>query len=869
MLTNINVKNDNTPVALLKERREKLFASVLKWDPAEFIRTHAELIDTYFRESFAASRVGPRLAINKNPYAIIGLGGYGRSEQCIHSDIDLLILFENAVPAEADELIQEYVYPLWDIGLDIGYATRSLKECIKMARTDFEVLTSVLDARFVCGISAIYGELVAQLKDRIIDRSPAKIITWLVERNGVRHQSYGDSTFLLEPNLKDGAGGLRDYHTMRWIGRIKFDIKDFRDLEYHGALSHDEYAALNEALSYIWGVRNRLHYFAGRKCDQLYFEYQTRLADEMGLKAKDGQMPVERLMSELHSRMGFVKQQLMLLLYELGYVKPSKRSFIFRKHPEVPGLQLSRSGIDFISPNRILKSPELLIRIFELSARMRLPLTREAGRLVREFGYLADDRFRGDPAVKKSFEEILLAPPTPVNVLDQMLETGFLSRLIPEFGGIVDRIQFDAYHLFPVDRHSLRVVHMLKSFGETTPPETDVHLCAQIYRGLKRKHLLLLTALLHDIGKAVPDVRHSLAGAEMTDKILPRMGYAETDVEIVHFLIEHHLLLAKTATRRDIHDEETAIRLARQVGKVNRLKMLYLLTVADSMATGPKAWNDWTATLVRDFFLKVLRILEKGELATTGAVRQIEKKQAFVRQAAGFQDPDMDRTIEALSPRYLLSTDARDIVTHIQLYRRLKDADFVWDIVPDEQSNTRQVVVCAKDRPGLFSNLSGVFTINGINVLNAQIFTWKNGIALDMFTVTPPPDRIFEAEKWQRAADDLSAALSGKLDLAGAIAAKTPGAKREQVALRPDRVVVDNKDSSYFTIIEVFSYDFPGLLYRITDALTRCGLDIWVAKIATKVDQVVDVFYVRDTEGRKVAEQRVEELKSRLLSVLA
>lgn len=864
-----SAKNDFTPAALLKERREKLFATLPKLDPAEFIRSHAELIDTYFRDTFAASRVGPRLAMVKKLYAIVGLGGYGRSEQCIHSDIDLLILFEDAVPPEAEELIQEYVYPLWDLGLDIGYATRSLRDCIRMARTDLEILTSLLDARFICGISSIYGQLSAQIHERIIERSPAKTIALLVERNQKRHESYGDSTFLLEPNLKEGTGGLRDYHTMRWIGRIKYDIKEFRDLEYHGALSQSEYAAMNDALSYIWGVRNRLHYFAGRKCDQLYFEYQTRLAEEAGLKANNGQMPVERFMSELHSRMGFIKQQLMLLLYELGYVKPSKRSFFFRRHPDIPGLQLTRSGIDFKSSKRILKSPVLLIQIFEVSAQMRLPLTREAGRLIREFGYLIDDRFRGDPAVKKSFEEILLAPPAPVNVLEQMLETGFLTHLIPEFGGIVDRIQFDAYHLFPVDRHSLRVVQMLKSFGEPSAPDGDSGLFAQIYRGLKRKHLLLLTALLHDIGKAVPDTRHSLSGAKMAEKILARMGYGEAEVEIVRFLIEHHLLLVKTATRRDIHDEETAIRLARQVGKVNRLKMLYLLTVADSMATGPKAWNDWTGTLVRDFVLKVLRVLEKGELATTSAVRQIEKKQAFVRQAAAVPGPEIDTVMAALSPRYLLYTDAEDIVSHIQLYRRLGGGSFVWDIVPDEQSNTRQVVVCAKDHPGLFSKISGVLTINGINILNAQIFTWKNNIAMDIFTVTPPPDLIFEAEKWQRAAEDLSAVLSGKLDLAEAIAAKAPRPKKDQVAHRPDRVEVDNDGSSYFTIIEVFSYDFPGLLFRITDALTRCGLDIWVAKIATKVDQVVDVFYVRDTEGRKVGEERVDEISAQLLSVLS
>jgi [protein-PII] uridylyltransferase len=298
--------------------------------------------------------------------------------------------------------------------------------------------------------------------------------------------------------------------------------------------------------------------------------------------------------------------------------------------------------------------------------------------------------------------------------------------------------------------------------------------------------------------------------------------------------------------------------------------MLYLLTVADSMATGPKAWNDWTATLVRDFFLKILRILEKGELATTGAVRRVEKKKTYVRQAVDFPDTDAESLLNILSPRYLLYIEARDVVSHLNLYRQLQTNEYVWEITPDEASNTRTVVVCAKDRPGLFSKISGVFTLSGIDVLNAQVFTWKNNVALDIFTVTPPPDEIFEAERWQRAGRDLEAALAGRLDLGAALMKKPVRAAKQEVSGRPNRVVIDNDSSSFYTIVEIFAYDFPGLLYRITDALTRSGLDIWVAKIATKVDQVVDVFYVRDDQGNKVEDTgQVQDIRQQVLSVLS
>ncbi|MFW6334789.1 MAG: [protein-PII] uridylyltransferase, partial [Desulfosalsimonas sp.] len=625
-------KKIEEPAETLRLRRQELFTSAAGMEPSEFIRAHADLFDDYFRRCFAESKIGPELAINRNPYAVIALGGYGRAEQCVFSDVDLLLLFEKSVPGQSEELVREYVYPLWDLGLEVGYAIRSLRECVRMAKADLEILTSILDARFLCGISSVYADLMGRMRERVLSRAPNRIMRSLVERNRGRHEYYGDSAFLLEPNLKDGAGGLRDYHTMRWIGRIKYDLKELRDLEYQGALSSEEYENLFEALSFIWKIRNRLHYFTGRKCDQLYFNYQVRLAEEMGLEEKDGQFPVERLMSELHAKMGYVKQQLLLFLFELGFEKPSRRSLGFKRHPEIPGIEIYRGGLSFQSPNKIVKDPVLLIRIFEVSARLRMPLTREAGRLVREFGYLVGDEFRAAPEVRKTFENILQIPAGPVNVLEQMLETGFLTRLIPEFAAIVDRIQFDAYHLYPVDRHSLRAVYFIKSFAEN-PPEGVDPLCTKIYSGLKRKHLLLLAGLLHDIGKSRGDGKHSDTGAKMAGAIMRRLGYGKKETGVVSFLIENHLLLVKTASRRDINDEETAIRIARQVGHVNLLKMLYLLTVADSMATGPKAWNDWTGALVRDFFLKILRVLEKGELATTGAVRRVEKKKAYVRRA--------------------------------------------------------------------------------------------------------------------------------------------------------------------------------------------------------------------------------------------
>jgi [protein-PII] uridylyltransferase len=841
-------------------------------ETTEVIKRHAMMLDQYFQSCFESSVAGPEMDFIKNPYAIVALGGYGRSEQCVHSDVDLLFVFQKRVPASAEALIREMVYPMWDLKLEVGYATRSIDECVVMARDDYEILTSILDARFICGISSVFSKLRDQITSRIISRHSQKLINWLLERNGKRHQDFGDSTFLLQPNLKEGNGGLRDYHTLRWIAGVTHDVKEMRDLEYQGVMSFQEYQDLHTALSFIWNVRNKLHLLTKRRCDQLYFEYQQPVAEAMGYTDEKTQTAVERFLGDLHSHMTFIKHQLQLFLYEFGDGRKRKWRLADKKVSQIPGIIIERGRLNFVSPETILAHPEILIQMFEASAQLKIPLSREAERLVREFNYLVDDGFRASFQVRDALENILMSPIITFSVLEQMLNSGFLVSLIPEYAGIVNRIQYDAYHLYPVDRHMLRTVQNLKMLGSDDNPEPD-DLAVELYHGLKRKLLLLLAALLHDIGKG-HEGRHSLVGAKIAGRIMRRMGYKPKDIELVVFLIENHLLLMKTATRRDINDEETAIVCARQIKDPRRLKILYLLTVADSRATGPKAWNNWTASLLRDFFLKVLSILEKGEFATVSAVNRIEKKRAAVLQKVGHDISGLDAgaVFDQMSPRYVLATAADDILSHMNLYNGLKNEAFVWNVRHDETCGSRIVTVCAKDRPGLFSKIAGVFTLNHINILDAQANTWNNGVALDIFVVEPPPDQLFEEERWKRVKDHLGDVLTGKLDLAARLAQVEQtalGKDRIAVSHRPNRVVIDNDSSSFFTIIEVFACDFKGLLFKITDVISRLGLNIAVAKVATKVDQVVDVFYVRDESEAKIKDQAfIEKIKKEILTGL-
>ena len=421
-------------------------------------------------------------------------------------------------------------------------------------------------------------------------------------------------------------------------------------------------------------------------------------------------------------------------------------------------------------------------------------------------------------------------------------------------------------------KHLLRTVKTVKQFG-TSKDNSLEPLCETIYKEIKNKKLLLWAALLHDIGKGESEEDHARKGGKIIKRILIRKGLNPEDIETVVFLVREHLLLIKTATRRDIHDEETAIICAGKIKDVGRLKMLYLLTVADSISTGPMAWNDWTATLLRDFFLKVLNVLDKGELATEAAIKVIEHKRNNVMASATTKKAkkEVDALFAAMSPRYRLYTPAQAITEHIKLYKIMGDAGFIWDIQRSAEGNTRTVTLCAQDRPGLISKIAGVFTLNNIDILDVQVFTWRNNIALDIFKVKPPPDQILEDEKWKQAENHLADALSGKLDPAAALGKKIAGQRRSnaKISKKPHRVAVDNTGSSFFTIVEVFTYDFPGLLFGITDAIFRCDLNIWVAKIATKADQVVDVFYVRDLNGQKVdSKDQVAQIKGAILDRL-
>ncbi len=862
-----------SPARELKEYQAGLAALLSKKEQANLSlqEQYAQAMDQYFRLVIQESITGQQLFSKKIPFALVAVGGYGRAELSVHSDVDMIILFDRKIPSQASELMKELFFPLWDLGLDIGYGTRTIKDCVSMAKRDFQVFTSLLDARFICGDSTLFLKLAERLRGKVIKKSKAAFLRWLKEQDRVRAEQFGDASYMLEPNLKEGLGGLRDYHHLLWVSKVFNEVRMPRDLEFHGILSHGEFFELQEHVKTISTVRNHLHLLSKRRNDRLWMDYQEEIARRMGYHGGGGQTGVEAFLSNLHSAMAWIKA-----LY--GAFSRPFFAFSKRKRPK-PKIRVLSKGITekdgelfFEDPNSIISDPHLLMKIFLHSATSGAALSMEARRLVREFSFLVDEAFRWSRKASELFLEILHQT-WAFQALEGMNATGFLQNYIPEFARVKDRVQFDTYHIFPVGMHLLQTLRYIKEVGRS-----GEMLLTTIMTEIKRPEILFLAALLHDIGKWGKD--HAELGAHLAAQVLQRLGYEDEAKDDLVFLIRHHLLMVETATRRDLEDEKTVVLFARRVRTLERLKMLYLLTWADAKATGPRAWNAWIADLVQELFFKALHILEQGELASEEAANRALKTRDNVKRLVSGKigQKELERLFEVATPRYLLTVPPAKIAEHFMEALRLqekigsgREEAFFLEAKAGNTPEDWQLTFIAKDRPGIFFHVAGVLALHNINVLSANIYTWRNGIAIDLFNVSCPLDPLRVEETWFRIREDLKASLAGKLIIEDKLKQKRSALdlSSKHLPTRPPKVIVDNQSSDFFTIIEIYAHDRVGLLYLITHAMFELGLDIKIAKIGTKVDQVADIFYVRNRWGQKASDtHEVEAIKNHLLKRL-
>ncbi len=805
---------------------------------------------------------------------LIALGGYGREELNPYSDVDLMFYYGGKDRAFAERISERILYLLWDLGLEVGYSVRTAKDCLEMAEKDITARTALLDSRFLVGDEALYRDYAKSVLEPIFGRNSQGFIREKLEENSRRLRKYGSSVYLLEPNLKEGEGGLRDLHTALWVAQVKFKARTLRDLIIKGVMTESEGTAFGEALDYLWRVRNQLHYLSKRKNDQLLFHLQEQIALFLGYRDNKKALAVEQFMQNYYSHATLVEHiGSMLLTKATQQEEPGSKVLGFlTRRPVADGFFILRGELRVNRDNLFEQDPAVMMTAFALAQRHKVKLAIPLKGLIRENLFRINDKVRRSKAMAEGFIEILRSPHGVVETLRTMHHLQFLNHFIPEFGRIYCKVQHDAYHIYTVDIHSLFAMEEITRLWEGVYRERKPKL-TQVANDVEKRELLLLAVLFHDIGKG-EGADHCNKGAEMIPTIARRLGLNKEDSLRLEFLVRHHLKMAHISQRRDLHDDKLIIEFAKIMGMSENLKMLYLLTFADIRAVGPDVWSEWKGSLLEELFDKTYEVLERGNFSQEKRSEKVRNRKAKV---LGLLQDEYDvreikETLRSLSTRYLLSHRSKEIAEHLRVVFGRKDRTLNMKAEHDREREFSQVTICTLDIPGLFSKITGVMAASGMNILGAQIYTHSSGIALDILQVRGPAgEAIVSAERWQRIEENLVAVIEGRVRVDELVRQRQrPKFITERPRPRiPNRVDLHNEVSDEYTVIDVFAHDKVGLLYQITKGIKELGLYIGVSKISTKVDQAADTFYVQDIFGQKVTDpDKLAEIRTRLLASL-
>ncbi len=821
--------------------------------PREFLRQHSDMMDGLVRKAFQSARA----KVPSPSVCLMAIGGYGRAELAPYSDIDLLLLYSPSNKNELSPLAEQILYPLWDLGLDVSCSSRSIDECLKMARSDIQVKTGLIDGRYLDGEYEFFRNLYGLFTKKVLHRGVQKFAEALARDIHPRRQKYEDPAYVLEPNIKEGEGGLRDFQIGRWIIRAKYKTDRWESI-----LFPDHSRMLDKSIQFLWAIRNHLHLLSGRRQDDLTFELQEKIAPLLGFL--QGTKGIEEMMRQYHlSARGisnFFHDILDRVLYEPSAFR--KIIFFFQRKRMDETFGIAHGELHLLDPVAFKKDPSQLMTLFQHCQAYQAKMDFRTEESVMEALPFIDDRFRASQKVNQAFLSILRRGKGADALLMKMHQLGFLSRYIPEFSDVEGKVHYDLYHVHPIDRHSLLAVEESIRLKDGFY-QKDYPLLTSLMREIEKTDVLFLATLLHDIGKG-QEGDHALAGAEMTKRIGKRMGLTSEEKELMAFLIRRHLFMLETAFRRDLHDEQAILRFANEVGDPVRLKMLYLLTFADIKAVGPEAWTSWKNSLLMELFLKTSHFFEKGEEAQAFLKRGETIAQLWQSLPQGTFSP----YAEHLPDRYLSTYSWEEISCHIKMAQSLEKELLLVEWSPEEEVRAR-VTICTKDRYGLFSKIAGSMFLNRLNILEAQIHTWGNGIALDTFYVEDLTGEI--KRRLQQFKKDLKEILIGNISLKLLLSQREePSRVQKKVIPKvPGEVKVNNQDSDFYTIVEITGEDRLGALYEITQALTDCGCDIHFARISTLGNRVVDVFYVQDTWGEKISDvHQVAHLKQTLLQRL-
>lgn len=841
----------------------------------EIVERYTRVVDHVVQTLFAAARAGyeARYTVLDQRCTLIAQGGYGRGELNPCSDIDLLFLYPHRPDAYVETVTERVLYALWDTGLTVGQAVRSLRECVRLAAQDFKVKTSLLDTRFLAGDTVLYEEFSATMDTEVLKRSATRFFREKVAENEERHRKYGDSVFLVEPHLKEGEGGLRDIHTAMWLAKVKFRIHHLDDLVQKGVVTAQEVREVVGARDFLWRVRNALHFLSGQHQDQLTFEYQERIATDLGFRDNPRSKGVEQFMREYYLHATAVNRFSDEIIARCMETPIPYRLLGRLSSREIrKGVRISGEELVVGDPAVFIADPSLLVAVFAAAERHGVPMSNGTRRLIRSHAYLIDDDVRRSKETAKAFLDILSWKSGVYETLVEMHKLDVLDALLPDFGNLRCMAQYDRYHIYTVDEHTLRGVHFLQrlrlgEFKESAASLTDV------MREVDNVEVLYLAMLFHDAGKGQGG-DHSRHGADMARRVAAQLYLNADDAAQLELLVQHHLLMHHLATRRDINDPKLVVEFANAVGNVETLKMLYVLTFADLNATNPKFWNSWQDMLLSELYDRTINVFERGLMVEQDqADRARRVRQRVIARIGAAGGEALERFLADMPDRYFLSTPEDAIPRHFELVRRLEGQPVVTDVSHFPEREFSAYTVVTRDQPGLFAKLTGVLRANGMNIVGARITTGGSGIALDVFRVSHL-DRAEIArsdDRWARIDVATAKVLTGELDVEKLVeAAARPSILGEKVVPRVGTSIdIDNRVSEDFTVIDVSTRDRIGILFAIANALFHLDLRIHLAKITTTVDRVLDVFYVTDSAGRKIEDpQTLNHIEETLLAAL-
>ncbi len=816
----------------------------------DLLLDHCRIVDKYIIDSYEQSEIEGC----DGRIALVALGGYGRKELFPFSDVDLMILYHPKVKKHITKVTDAVLYPLWDTGLEVGHGVRTVAESISHAREDYFFLVALLDARLLHGSQDLFDELIKAYRKKFVDGHREGFVEKMKSHRQSRRERFGSHSFLLEPHIKEGRGGMRDIQAMMWTARVVFGLNTLDDIQGAGLLLEEERNEFLDAMNTLIRLRCHLHFVSKRKNDQLYFEQQEEVAEAFEYRTSGGVRGVERFMRDVYNVLQTISVTSDLFFDHVDEVLglAGKGKLIADKVVE-NGIEIRTGRVHLTaSRSQILAKPQTLIRVFLAMARTGLPMHYRTRKSISGCVALITDKERTSPRFAKSFFTLLLEAKDIALLLETMLETGVLTACVPEFSKIATLAQHDLYHIYTVDRHSLQAVAELHALVENW---------ARVVRNVKDIKVLYLAALLHDIGKG-SGRDHSLEGAELAGEIGKRFCLNKKECSTLQFLIRYHLFIPENALRRDLNDAVFIKRCAETIGDMNRLSMLYLLSVADSKATGPSAWSEWKATLMEDLYLKVSPYLDQGRHGVQDVAAHEEQGVEWLREQIRVQlkgKGELKIDPETLSPDYILSFSPEAIAGHVLTQRdnfqRIRQKSL---IVASRADETWSLLIMTTDRSGLLAKICGVMALNNLSVVKAQIFTWGDGTVVDVIDVQSTNGLSFAEKDWAALNNQLDLAIEHRMGLSHRLYSKlssTYGRRAQMVGDVASKIVVDNESSDNYSIIEVYAADLPAQLYHITQAMADFGLNIHKAYIATEVEQLIDVFYVLDSRGHKLTDK--------------